>query len=310
MISRRLSVAILAGGLIVAGMLFWAVSGRAAPGGMAVPEDRAARLGLVPHKALYDIRLISAHSGSQILNISGKMYFEWKPVCEAWTTSHRFDLVYEYADAPSMRITSDFTTFEPFDGSTFDFTSRRMRDGEPYQELRGQGRLDEAGKGEAIYTMPAHLEFDLPQGSLFPMGHTLGLMEAVRSGKTFFAATVFDGSDEDGPVEINAIVGKKVNVMTQARSSPAVDVALLNTPAWNVRMAFFPLIKAEASADYEMDLILHDNGIISDMTIEYEDFTVTQKLVALEKVDAEGCTAAAKPGGSPKAAKKPAEKKN
>lgn len=31
-----------------------------------------------------------------------------------------------------------------------------------------------------------------------------------------------------------------------------------------------------------MSLIFHDNGIISDMSVDYQDFSVTQKLTALE----------------------------
>jgi hypothetical protein len=29
---------------------------------------------------------------------------------------------------------------------------------------------------------------------------------------------------------------------------------------------------------------MHENGVISDMLIEYDDFSVTQKLIALEPV--------------------------
>jgi hypothetical protein len=39
-----------------------------------------------------------------------------------------------------------------------------------------------------------------------------------------------------------------------------------------------------------MSLVFHENGLISDMLIEYDDFSVTQKLVALEKVDAASCS--------------------
>lgn len=31
-----------------------------------------------------------------------------------------------------------------------------------------------------------------------------------------------------------------------------------------------------------MSLIFHENGVVSDMVVEYKDFSVTQKLVALE----------------------------
>jgi hypothetical protein len=40
-----------------------------------------------------------------------------------------------------------------------------------------------------------------------------------------------------------------------------------------------------------MGMVFHENGIISDMTIEYDDFTVKQKLVSLEKLPAAACAA-------------------
>ena len=77
---------------------------------------------LAPHKALYDINLVATRSGSQVVNISGKMFYEWAPTCDAWITDHRFSLFYEYADSPAMRVTSDFSTFETFDGTGFNLS--------------------------------------------------------------------------------------------------------------------------------------------------------------------------------------------
>jgi hypothetical protein len=53
-------------------------------------------------------------------------------------------------------------------------------------------------------------------------------------------------------------------------------------------MAFFPLTDKESTSDYEMAMTLHDNGIIDAMEIEYDDFTLSQTLVALESVP-DGC---------------------
>ena len=56
-------------------------------------------------------------------------------------------------------------------------------------------------------------------------------------------------------------------------------------------MAVFPVKDREEESDYEMSMNFHENGIISDMLIEYDDFSVKQKLVALEKIPAESCGA-------------------
>lgn len=252
------------------------------------PDLKAAKDNLVPHKALYDINLVSTRSGSQILNISGKMYYEWKPTCDAWITDHRFNLFYEYADSPGMRIMSDFSTYETFDGKTFNYSARRKRDGELYEELRGQADLSKV-KPAAMFNMPEGLLFELNEETMFPMTHTLNMIEGAKSGQKIFNSAVFDGSDKEGPVEINALIGKPVNAMNIVKANKSLDMSLINTPAWKARMAVFPLQNNEETADYEMSLVFHDNGLISDMLIDYDDFSVTQKLVALEKVEAISC---------------------
>lgn len=234
------------------------------------------------HKALYEIRLSGTKSGSQIVNITGQMLYEWQPTCEAWIANHRFNLFYEYADSPAMKISSDFSTYETFDGKSIDFTSQRKRDGQLVEELRGSADLDDAGKGSAVYTLPRGLEFDLPPGSLLPMSHTKSILDAIQANQKIYHATVFDGSDAEGPVEINAIIGKVVPEGEIVKAEKDIDAGLLKSPAHKIRLAFFPLNNASESSDYEMDIVLHDNGIISDMFIEYDDFSITQKLIALE----------------------------
>lgn len=250
------------------------------------------RAKLIPHKALYDIKMVSRKNSSQVLNISGQMFFEWNHTCDAWTTDHRFNLKYEYADSPPMNITSDFSTYETFDGKSLDFNSRRKRNGDLYQQIRGRAELAAAqnnGGGEAIYTMPTGLIYDLKKDMLFPMAHTVELLLHAEQGDKFYNAAVFDGSDEEGPVEINSFIGKKANPLDDITLSDGIDKTLVDTPAWKVRMAFFPTLTPEAEADYEMSATFHNNGIISNMLVEYDDFSVTQKLVALEKLEAETC---------------------
>lgn len=244
--------------------------------------------GLAAHRALYDIKLIATHSGSQILNISGHMSYEWKPSCDAYLTDHHFKLFYEYADSPGMRIASDFSTYETADGHIFNFSSRRQRDGELYQEIRGNADLSDAG-GKAVYSLPENTDYELSKGSLFPLAHTVELIRNAKAGTKFFSANVFDGSDEEGPIEINSFIGKAVDPLVSITKNPKIDESLLKAKAWNVRMAVFPQKDLEEESDYEMSMVFLENGIISDMTIDYDDFSVRQKLVALQKLPSLGC---------------------
>lgn len=244
---------------------------------------------ILPHKALYKIKMISKKGSARVLNISGQMLFELKAGCEGWNTDHQFDLTYEYADSPAMRITSDFSTYETYDGDEFNFTSQRKRNGDLFKEILGNANLDANGEGQAIYTKPADIVFDLSKGTVFPMEHTLEVLNFMESDKKFFNRVIFDGSDEEGPVEVNSFIGDQVNAIANIKPGPDIDATLLNAPAWNVRMAFFPLADQQEGSDYEMTLAFHDNGIISDMEIDYKNFSVSQDLVALEKIESAEC---------------------
>lgn len=245
---------------------------------MSVPETALRKA--APHRAIYDVVMTASRSSAQVINIRGKMFYEWGVACDAFVTNHRFNLVYEYADSPGMRVSSDFTTHEATDGGAFNFSSRRSRDGQLYQDLRGSSNIE-----QAVYTSPEDLSFDLPSGTMFPSTHTLHMIDRMKTGTKFFSATVFDGSDEDGPIEINTFFGPAANPMKTVKPSDKLDMSLLNTPARHVRMAVFPLNSDEEESDYEMSLIFHDNGVISDMVIDYDDFSVRQTLVALEKIE-------------------------
>lgn len=253
--------------------------------------DPAIAAGLAPHKALYDIKLSGTRSGSQIVNISGQMLYEWHPSCEAWASTHRFDLTYEYADSPAMRITSDFSTYETFDGKEMNFTSQRKREGQVFEELRGHANLNASGAGLASYSIPKELEYKISEGGVFPMGHTLGLIESINKGEKFYNATIFDGSDDDGPVNINAFIGKAVEKITAIEDMKDIDSALLTLPAREIQLAFFPIQDETETADYEMNLVFHKNGVISSMMVNYENFSVSQTLKAIEAVESKNCDA-------------------
>jgi len=242
-----------------------------------------AQKALEPHKAIYDINLIATRSGSPIINISGKMFYEWKPSCEGWITNHRFNLFYEYADGPGLTITSDFSTYESFDEEEFTFLAQRKRNDELYQEFRGAAdRNDDVRK--AIFSIPEDVSFDLSENTNFPMRHTVKMIQHMLNNDKFFNAIVFDGSDDEGPVEINAFIGKETKPEKELLKNTAIDEDLLKPKAKNIRMAVFPVESENAVSDYEMSIVFHSNGVISDMEVDYDDFSVSQQLIALEKI--------------------------
>jgi hypothetical protein len=280
----------------VIGVFFAVIVTSAAPGQAVLPSsaaDPATAAGFVPHRAIYDISLSSAHSGSQIVNISGQMLYEWRPSCEGWLSHYRFNLTYEYADNPAEQVNSDFTTFERYDGSSFDFSSQRLINNILAEELRGHATSGPivnvaATAGEIVYDRPSNLHFDLPAGSYFPMAHTLSVLKDIQAGRHFASKTIFDGSDTEGPATITSFWNGQISGPLSYLPEGLQNHSLLKSPAHNLRLAFFSQQGESASPDYEMSMTLHQNGIISIMNIDYGNFGVRQTLRALEPISG-GC---------------------
>ncbi len=251
------------------------------PAATLAAMDRASVSSLLAHKALYDIRLSSKKSSTNISNISGKMFYELQTSCDAWISTNRFDMTYEYLESPSVRITSEFSSYESFDGKEFNFTVNRKSGGMLLEEIRGRAKFSEDGNNEIIYSMPEGLIFDLPKGTLFPVAHTLAVINKIKDNQKFYNNILFDGSDDEGPVEVNSFFTGNVKYSAGDHGNN-IDKRLLDSQAWGVRLAFFPLSSFEEISDYEMSVILHENGVISGINVDYNDFSVVQKLSAIE----------------------------
>lgn len=255
-------------------------------GVMFLSPNSALAVDLASHKAIYDIRMKSAGTGSQVLDVRGKMLFTFKKSCDGWISNHKFALDYEYTGAPPVQIESKFASFEKFDGTLLNFSSNRLANGEADLELRG---LAKTSINKATYSIPENLSFDLSKTTLFPAMHTAKLIEAAGQGQKIVNATVFDGSDDQGPVEINAVIGKKLVLEPDTK----LNQKLTFGTGWSMRLAVFPNSQDDnqTTSDYEMTMTLQENGIIRDMVIDYHNFSVTQKLVALEPITDDICGA-------------------
>lgn len=247
---------------------------------------------LAPHRALYDFSLVASQPDAGLTGIGGKMYFELGDACDAWSTEHRFRTQYRYAEDRAILDTSHYAAYESKDGREFSFNSVSEEDGEVTEQLRGRAARTASGGTEAIYSRPQGVSHALPEGYLLPSAHTLEIVRRARAGEHFFSAVMFDGTDSGGPVEIGTFIGPPATPAELAKIAAGgkIDKALLTPEAWHVRMAVFPLADGEnIDPAYEMQAVMHANGVISDARIDYKAFSVQQTLAALEKIPAVPC---------------------
>jgi len=263
--------------------------------GISRAEAAGASPAFAPHKAMYDFGMISVTSGAAISDIRGKMFYEQDDVCDAWTTDHRYTMSYYYPERQPVVNTSHYVAWESKDQSQFQFNSERQENGVVTELLRGSVLRAPEGKTKAEYVRPEALSFDLPKGYFLPTAHLKEVVRRAQAGEKLFYASMFDGTDADGPIDVNVFIGDKVtpDEMEKLLAGPdgkKLDAKLLPAEAWHVRMAVFPLKDSTAMVPvYEMALVLHANSVVSHVVVDYKSFKVEQRLTALAALPAHDC---------------------
>ena len=238
--------------------------------------------------------LASVKNGSNITDVSGRMLFEWRDVCDGWAIQQHMQLHFTYTEGEDQDITSTELTWEAKDGKSYNFNVRRITDGNETENYRGKATQKADGSVSVTYSTPAGKTAELPAGTLFPSAHTTLILQKAAQmqtgGEKLFTRRVFDGSDKDGSSDISAFVmpqrsiDEATGIDSKLKKSP-----LLAPAAWPVHMAFFNIDAAGGEPDYEMDLTLLPNGIARHMKIDYGDFSVIGNLSDVESLPAQNC---------------------
>lgn len=256
---------------------------------------REVQIDLKPHRALYDITLNSAKTASGIADIHGQMFYDIVERCDAWETTHRFVMTYDYIDSPSSQVVSEFKTFETKKGDYFKFSVERIRDGLVQELIEGetdQPLLLADDQFRVKFTSPQTQSLQIDKKTVFPIHHTINILNQAAAGDRFIKAQVFDGSDTEGPFKVSGIILKPVSEPERKRIWPKdVETSLVRAPGWRMQMAIFPLSQAQesAEAEYEIDMNLLINGVITDLDVKYPEFSIDQSLKALSLYERPVC---------------------
>jgi hypothetical protein len=263
-----------------------ALAAAAALFGAAAAATAVAAAQIAPHRALYSMTLGSVRNDSGVVDAHGAMVYQWGETCDGWTIEQRYRLKLHYAQSGDADIVSRFVTWESKDGLRYRFNEKETRNGNVDEEIAGEAQVDGDGKGGvARFSRPRPATLQLAPGVLFPSAHTILLIDKARAGTTFISRQVFDGSAEENAVQVSAFIGDQSSAdPASAQLSP-----LLERPGWHIRLAFFPTDAKAEEPDYELGMVLLDNGVSRDMDIDYGDYTIRAKLDAIEALTKPDC---------------------
>jgi hypothetical protein len=264
----------------------------------------ASAVDIAAHRALYTMSLAGSKTDSGVTGAQGEMGYQWGESCDGWTVEQRYELTISYSESQDVKIVSNFVTWESKDGLHYRFNQKETRNGTVDEEIRGSAELDGPGKGGTItFEKPKPQTMKLPAGALFPSAHTILLIQRAQAGDNFLSRQVFDGATVEGAVLVSAVIGPKVdpkpvagadpkpdaNAKDNANSNNSLNDPVLQRPGWRVRLAFFPADPSAEKPDYELGMLLLDDGISRDMLIDYGDYTIKAKLNKIEALGKPHC---------------------
>lgn len=252
--------------------------------GLAAAAPAAA--GLVPHRAIYSVKLGSVRSNAGFVDVRGAAKVMLEKTCDGWIMTQEMSMDMGTAAGGMVKQDSRVAGWESLDGKSYRFAVRNVT-GRQVEGFKGEAKSGGPGHpGRATFKVPPGKTMALPEGTLFPAGHTAWLIERALAGDRQAPRVVFDGADGQGPRKVIAFIGPPVETGRDGKKGLG---ALVQRPGWNIRMAFYPLDSRAAAPEYEIEILQLDNGVVPRLVQDYPQLTVIMTMEKIETIPAPRC---------------------
>jgi hypothetical protein len=262
-----------------------------APSGVqAAQAPSALRNTIAPHRAIYEISLARSETGSGVSSAKGRMVFEVTgSACEGYKMRQR--MVVNIGDEEGNVGLLDFrvSTFESGDGSLYTFDSRTEMNDEVVEAVEGEARRNDAAI-EVSLKQPTEKKVTLDSGVLFPSQHMQAIIDAAIANQNFISTNIYEGAGTgDASDEAATAIGNAMSLSTG-------NTLRNNVRHWPVSVGYFEPEKkstenelGEELPSYQMSFTLYENGITSDLVMDYGDYALAGSLKTIEPLNSPTC---------------------
>jgi hypothetical protein len=268
----------------------------AAPHYPAVATPPADKVLLVPHQAVYDLKLSKSHGSRSIEAVRGRILYDFSGnACEGYDLEIR--QISELDSGEGRAALSDLrsTTWEDGTAKKFRFNSENTLDDERNSVNGHAERTSQTV--EVGLSKPNEKNFTVPVGAVFPTEHMRRIIVAAREGKTILDFQVYDGS-ENGEKLYNTltVIGRPILPGEKPPNDATAKIPeLAKLTRWPVTISYFDQLEAkeehggEQTPVYAIGFELYENGISRALVLDYADFTITGEMTSLEMKKAKPC---------------------
>jgi hypothetical protein len=260
---------------------------------LAVVQPRP--IELVPHRAVYEITLSQARPGAGVSELSGRMVYELTgSACEGYTQNLR--LVTRMTNQEGSGSVSDLrsSSWEDGAGKRLRFNTSQYRDDQLADQTAGDAsRGTPNGEVKVELIKPRNQQLSFGADVMFPVQHSIKLLEAARAGRTMLTADLYDGSEKgDKAYNTTAFIGGRLapgfgKTLPRIKNAEKLD----SLPAWPVSVGYYEDDKdrGDAMPAYELAFVMFENGVSHRIFIDYGEFSVRGQLTQLSFLDRGKC---------------------
>lgn len=291
----RFGVALVVVGLVSA---FGGVGAASAAGTAAAtgePQAAEAPVVFVPHRAIYDLKLDEAKSGSGVVALTGRIVLELTgSACEGYAQTMRLVTVTTNQDGEQQTTDLRTSSWENVPAKTLRFNVSTFQNEMQAEQTQGVAQRDD-GKGGVRVALkrPQAKELEVKGDIYFPIQHSMAVVRAAKAGKSIFSADLYDGSDGGGKAyATSTVIGQEIEPGSGAKITLSSDSGSLDqSPSWPIAVSYFPMgeKKADTLPTYEMSYRFHENGVTSKLRIDHGAFSIKGELKELLYLEPQPC---------------------
>jgi hypothetical protein len=252
---------------------------------------------LVPHRAVYDLKLSKSHGSRGIQAVRGRILYDFSGnACDGYQL--QFRQVSELDSGEGKAALSDLrsTTWEDGTAKKFRFNSENILNDKRTDIVNGHAERNAQTVAVGL-SKPKEASFSLPVGAVFPTEHMRRIIVAAREGKTILEFPVYDGS-ETGEKLFNTltVIGRPIAAGEKPPTDATAKVpALAKLKRWPVTISYFEQLPedqaqgGEQTPVYSISFELYENGISRALTLDYSDFTISGEMTSLDVKKEKAC---------------------
>ena len=240
---------------------------------------------MVSHKADYTLSMGKRNQTATVQDVKGKISFTLKVLCDGYSLKEDYLFQFFYETGEDVTILSHSDSWEHENGQLYSFDVREQNSFEPENIYTGYAILPpQSDIAEANYAGAYDDNLKLSNDIMFPMTYTRAIIDAAQKGKKFMSGKIFvNSTPEDAIMTATAAIGKK----KQYKSALQIN-GVTTSFYWPIDVAYFREDATEATPEYQIQMELHDNGVVTDFLINYGDFTINADIsnaTLIENVD-------------------------